>query len=233
MSEITGHDAKEVRNSSVDNFKKIKPEKEVSTKEVNDFWASEFKKGAEAAKAETLEKSEQKDHEFGGKYNSYKERLDITPKRDSLNGQWTGDRGESMFIPSEASEESKAAKEKLAEYNQIGIEYINAEPDFSKCSEATVQIDNMTVRLGKNGNYVQADKKCAALWNEQKKDGKSDWTQKDIYNYRQDNKLTWHERCDTKTMDLVPREIHEFFRHSGGVSECMARDRIAGGIFDE
>lgn len=45
---------------------------------------------------------------------------------------------------------------------------------------------------------------------------------------------SWHERCDTKTMDLVPYDIHSYCKHLGGVSECKARDSVNdGGGFDE
>lgn len=46
ISEIVSNEAKETKNPSVENYKSIKPEKEMTSKEVNDFWDSEFKKEA-------------------------------------------------------------------------------------------------------------------------------------------------------------------------------------------
>ena len=46
-----------------------------------------------------------------------------------------------------------------------GIEYDNCIPDFSECSESTVQIDNMSEkRYGPGGNFEQCDSKCAEKW---------------------------------------------------------------------
>ena len=156
---------------------------------------------------------------WGGKYVEEKIRMDKTPVND---GGWEAERGTSKFIPDGNTEAGLVAKEKLAEFRLDGIEYKNLEPDFSKCSEATVQIDNMTDKCP--DNFRQADEKLAEQWNKEKKDGRQDYSASDVRKYRDNNKLTWHERCDTKTVDLVPREIHEFFLHSGGRAECRARD---------
>ena len=130
-------------------------------------------------------------------------------------------------------------------YGKDGIEYKNLEPDFSEVSEGTVKIDNMTEHRDdyydengelQPGNFSQADAKLAEKWNEQQKDGRTDWTDEDVYEWRHDpaHQCSWHERCDTKTMDLVPYDIHSYCKHLGGVSECKARDSVNdGGGFDE
>lgn len=68
-------------------------------------------------------------------------------------------------------------------------QYESAEPDFSKCSEAEVEIDNMTENREnyvdengeyQQGNFTQADAKCAERWNSTKRDGKDDWTAADV-----------------------------------------------------
>lgn len=80
------------------------------------------------------------------------------------------------------------------------------------------------------GNFEQADLSLAEKINSEKAaelglDNVSDLpdTEKmspyDIYNYRKEHTLTWHERKDLETMDLVPTKINSFFGHSGGVSE--------------
>ena len=49
ISEIVRNEAKEIKNPSVENYKNIKPEKEMTSKEVDDFWDSEFEKAANEA----------------------------------------------------------------------------------------------------------------------------------------------------------------------------------------
>lgn len=175
-------------------------------------------------------------------YNSYEERIKHTPV-EGERGQWEGERGESKFKATDYTEAGRSANEALKEFGLDGIEYKNAEPDFSECTEATVKIDNMTEwresckdasgnRI--KGNFEQADEKCADKWNTEKKDGRTDWSVGEVKDYRKDNSLSWHERCDKNTMDLVPQNIHNYFTHSGGVSECRIRDNSdIGGGFDE
>ena len=82
-------------------------------------------------------------------------------------------------------------------------------------------------------NFRKADEECAKQWNEQSKDGRTDWTARDIKEWRQDNKYSWHERLDMKTMDLVQRDVHEECKHYGGVAECKRHEALNGGGFDE
>ena len=58
MNEIPGNEIRETRNSETEGYRKIKPEKETSTREVDDYWDAEFKNGAEKAQAESHEKAE-------------------------------------------------------------------------------------------------------------------------------------------------------------------------------
>ncbi len=210
MFEIKSHEIAEVKNPQAENFKQIKPESEISPMEAKSFWEGET------------------EH-----YNSYQTRLDHTPQKDSVDGHWDGERGESKFIPDENTDRGKAAAEKLKESGLDGIKYNNAEPDFSPISEATVKIENMTEY--RDSNFAQADIKCAEKWNNEAKDNHTDWTASEVRDWRKENNFSWHERCDTETMDLVPREVHSVCKHLGGVSECKVRDAIGniGGGFDE
>lgn len=162
-----------------------------------------------------------------------KERLDHTPSETSEHGSWTGERGNSKFIPSHNTEDGRLACEKLKDYNEVGVVYRDAEPDFSPVSEATVEIESMTAN--RPDNFFQADTKCAEQWNAIKRENRTDWTALDVRNYRRENNLSWHECCDRKTMNLVPQEIHGLCKHSGGVAECKARDtaKTLGGVFDD
>lgn len=155
---------------------------------------------------------------WGGKYVDKKERLDQCPQERDDRGKWEGERGNSKFIPSGETGSGKLVLDKLGEYGLDGIEYNNLEPDFSKCSEGTIEIDQMTSEC--SINFPQADQKLSEQWNKELRDGRNDWTAKEVRDYRKENALSWHERCDMKTMDLVQRDIHKCFTHSGGRAEC-------------
>ena len=218
----------DTEKTEVSAFKEIKPETDMTVSDAKSFVDSLFK--------ETQDTSD-------GYYNSYETRSSNIPV-DGVRGKWEGERGESKYVPSDETDEGKAAKEKLAEKDQDGVEYNYAEPDFSESAEATVEIDNMTEHRddyidadGKyqSGNFSQADAKCAEKWNASNKDGKSDWTAAEVRDWRRENQCSWHERCDTRTMDLVSRDIHSYFGHYGGCSDCKVRDavNVDGGGFDE
>ncbi len=229
MSELSrGSEIQEAKPLEVQNFRDITPESNTTVEDAKSF--------VDALFSVTPETND-------GYYNSYEDRMKHTPGEPSHRGTWEGERGESKFIPTDETEEGQAAKDRLAEYDMDGVQYKNAEPDFSPCTEATVSIDNMTQNRNdyfdedgnyQFGNFSQADMKCADMWNNIGRDGRSDWTAEEVRDWRRENCCSWHERCDTQTMDLVSRDIHGYFTHSGGVSECKARDAIdLGGGFDE
>ncbi|MCH5187784.1 MAG: HNH endonuclease [Oscillospiraceae bacterium] len=160
-------------------------------------------------------------------YNStYKDRIDRTPDESGKKGHWTGERGESVFIPN-----NPAVKLLLKSFGLEGIPYKNGIPDFSKVSACTVKIDNMSELRdqSKTDNFGQCDAKCAEAWNKEAKDGKTDWTADDVAKWREQNGYTWHERNDMKTCDLVPSSINSYFSHLGGVSEAKSRDAVYTG----
>lgn len=159
---------------------------------------------------------------------TYKERMDQTPKDDRERGDWHGERGESSFTPND--EEMKSL---LDEHGIDSIEYKNAIPDFSPCSESTVTIDNMTDN--RSSNFQQCDQRCAEQWNMQCRGNRSDWTARDVANWRRENDYSWHERNDIKTCDLIPTKVNAYFGHLGGVGEYirLSNKNIAEGIFDE
>ena len=128
-------------------------------------------------------------------------------------GCWNGAIGDSNFVP-----DSEEAAQALKQYGQESIEYIDGNPDFKNVSESTVEIENMTSKRPKN--FSQADELCAQKWNAESRGGKTNWSARDVKNWRQQNKYTWHERVDRTTMDLVQRDIHEACKHYGGVAEC-------------
>ncbi len=208
------------RMPEVDNFKDIKPEEGMTFHEAQNFWDSFFEK--------ELNTENKEDKEGESYFSSYDERLRQTPKEDSDRGEWDGERGESKFIPYD-----QEIKDILAEYGLDAIVYKDGIPDFSEVSESTVEIDNMTENRAEN--FKQCDEKTAEQWNKDERDGRTDWTARDVAQWRKENGYSWHERNDTKTCDLIPTKINDYFGHLGGVSECKKRDAADnnGGDFDE
>lgn len=167
---------------------------------------------------------------------TYKERLDRTPTTENSHGEWSGDRGESMFVPTD---------DKLREFLQSkgveGINYKDAIPDFGPIAEAKVTIQGMSQHrhslIGENGerivgNYEKADIECAKAWSLEQRDGKDDWTHQDVKNWREANGYTWHEDNDMKTCYLVPTEVNKVCSHLGGVSEIKNILNQIGGFDD-
>ena len=160
-------------------------------------------------------------------FSTFEERLNQTPNDDLKRGEWKGERGESKFIPIEDK-----IKKILESLGIDGIIYKDGIPDFSECSESTVEIEDMTE--DRFQNFKQCDQKCAKKWNLEARDGRTDWTAREVKIWREENKYSWHERNDMKTCDLVPTAINAYFGHLGGVSECRKRDANEnGGDFDE
>ena len=136
-------------------------------------------------------------------------------------GEWSGEKGNSTWepnrdeIPKRPPGNEKTWGEILDEHEIDGIEFKDGEPDFSTVSEGTVEIDDFTE--DRNGNFTQADEKLAEQWTKEAKDGK-EWSAQDVKDYRKENNLSWHERSDMKTLDLVPQEVHGNVPHSGDIS---------------
>ncbi len=157
-----------------------------------------------------------------GRYSNYYggsgSRLGQTP--NGSKGEWEGTRGNSMYMPNDAS-----LRQTLGKYGQRGIEYSNGEPNFRPVSQAVVNIPNMN--SDRKRNFSQADKALATML----KDNPSDSLYQDIVNqgydiskkgvkaYREANDLTWHEENNLKSMDLMPSDINGRLGHLGGISE--------------
>ena len=203
-------------------------EAEVKT-EKNDFEQLDEKEFFEESKTESVEEDvhniiekEDGDHRY------FTERSDRISEAKGSRGEWEGEKGCSKFKP-----DSDEAQEKLSEYGKDGIDYnAEGEPDFSEVSEGTVKIENMS--SDRISNFSKADIKLAEKWNQFSREGRSDWTARDIKDFRHSNKLSWHERLDMETMDLVPYEIHSECKHWGGVSECRRAEAVKafGGNFN-
>lgn len=150
---------------------------------------------------------------------THKERIKETPK-DPSKGMWEGERGESKYIPYD-TEASLALRERGLD----GISYKDGRPDFSPVSCEDVSI-NMT--SDRPSNFQKADIQCAEQWNAQGFEGKSDWTARDVKEWRKANEYSWHECDDMRTCQLVPTSIHRACKHIGGRSECLKYEELMG-----
>jgi hypothetical protein len=116
---------------------------------------------------------------------------------------------------------------KLAD-GRTGIRYIKqgddrSEPDFSNIAYDTVTVSSAGATripewryarddpdsLGRPGVMDLGDLALAGKWG---------WSKEQVREYISGNLLTWHERLDGRTLDLVPRDVH-LIPHRGGHSE--------------
>lgn len=102
----------------------------------------------------------------------------------------------------------------LEKYDIDSIPFKDGEPDFSEISKGNVEIDDFTTE--RDINFSQADEKLA----EQK-----GCTPQEVYAWRKENKYTWHECGDCKTMQKVPTEVHGNVPHSGGISAKKSMEK--------
>ncbi|MBI9109965.1 HNH endonuclease [Maridesulfovibrio ferrireducens] len=138
-------------------------------------------------------------------------------------GVWEGEPGNSKWIPDKdkipqnerTNPEGKTWGEIFINSDTDGVEFKDGYPDFSEYAEETVEIDDFSER--RDDNFSQADKKTAEKWNSDGKEG-GPWTGEKVREYRKENKLTWHEHEDTKTMQLVKTEVHGNIPHVGGIA---------------
>ena len=132
MSEISNADVKETKPQNIENFKNIKPEKEMTTKELNNAVSDEFEKAANEVKTGELNNTENATAEKNVDP-SHKDCLTTSEERKELanrsKGEWDGEPGDSKFYP-----EKQEARDALDRYEQDGINYKDGEPDFSKSS---------------------------------------------------------------------------------------------------
>lgn len=168
---------------------------------------------------ETQDTSEYAENETTGK-----SELARTPEN---HGHWTGERGNSKWIPDEdyVPPEKSSNPDKpysnpdhltwggiLKKYGIDGIRFKDGFPDFSEVSKGNVQIEGFETggNTEKNRNFKKADIELA------KQRGCSP---EEVKKWREENNYTWHECEDKKTMQKVPNEIHANVPHDGGRSQ--------------
>jgi len=203
--------------------------KEVSKEKLNSASFSEINK--KMTPSELLSKSEN-----SGIIGDYKEITNIEFEVSTFKisrflpkegGEWNGEVGDSTWepnrdeIPKRPSGNELTWGDILDKYDIDGIEFKDGEPDFSVVSEGIVEINDFST--DRNANFTQADEQLAEKWTSEGKDGK-EWSPQDIKEYRKENNLSWHERSDMKTIDLVPQKVHGNVPHSGGISVAKNKD---------
>jgi hypothetical protein len=90
-----------------------------------------------------------------------------------------------------------------------GIEYNNGYPNFSPIAKAEVRVSRIST--DRTANFKEADVKLAE---------KLGVSRKDVTRMRKQEKLTWHEVEDMRTMQLVPTVPYGKLGHIGGVGEA-------------
>ena len=143
-------------------------------------------------------------------------------------GTIIGDRdsGTFDFTPHDAD-----VREMMGKYGQESIHVQDGRADFTPFTkqqtewgevDCEVEIGYMSTSRDVNvagprtSNYAQADDALARKISEQTG---ITVTGTDVQKFRE-NGFTWHELEDRKTMQLVPTEIHNSARHSGGVAQA-------------
>lgn len=129
-------------------------------------------------------------------------------------GRWeNGERGNGHWVPDCETIPGKSNPEKLP-WNEIlklydikDIQFKDGYPDFSEISRSDVEISPFTD--SRDDNFDLADIQTA----EQK-----NCTPEEVRQWRKENKYTWHECQDMKTMQKVPSIVHNNVSHSGGIS---------------
>lgn len=176
------------------------------------------------SKADSLIESSNPFHTFQDQ--DLKELIDQTPTTDSKNGSWEGERGESKFVPKSETALGAAACQDLDRYGLDGIVYSHGVPDFSPVAEGTVKVEGFSEN--RPANFKLAYEALSERWNQEKHDGRSDWTPTDIRQFKKDNNLVWHECLDMETMQLIPESIHKSCSHLGGISKVKNHNEEPG-----
>ncbi len=155
------------------------------------------------------------------------EQLEVTKHLPRTGGSWDGEVGNSNWIPDDdvvpknrnnSNPEGKAWGEIKEKYDFEGVRYNNGYADFSEFSKGTVEIGNFTSeRTAKGGNFEQANQKLA----EQR-----GCSVEEVKKWMEENNYTWHECEDCKTMQKVPREVHNNIPHTGGVSIMKQNEKL-------
>lgn len=183
-------------------YRKIQPESSITPQESRDFWNNMFR----CSDVNTELRNSERAH--------------LLPRN---GGKWLGEPGASDWKPdlevipgdrNGTNPEHKTWREIMKQYGFESIPFKDGAPDFSEVVKGQVEIKDFTD--DRDANFDQADEKLA----EQK-----GCTPEEVVKWREENKYTWHECKDCKTMQKVPTEVHGNISHSGGVSEYKSQNK--------
>lgn len=188
----------EAVKNTADNFKSILPKDKLSGQDIENFTKSLFKIN---------------DNNFEKQF------------IPSTNGNWTGEPGNSKWIPdpnyvpqnTQTNPEQKTIKEIFQPYGIDGITFKNFEPDFTPIAKESFKIKNFSEQ--RNKNFKQGDLQLAIKMGVSPEEAKA---------YRKEHRLTYHERSDMKTLDLVPIDAHGAIPHKGGIAKCKELNEKKG-----
>lgn len=140
-----------------------------------------------------------------------------------------------MIKPNLETLRGREANQKMQEFGVSEIHCVKGVVDFSSVSVAQTTIDGMTSDL--RANKKLGFEAFAEQFNKERPlpDGEK-WTASKVKEWASLNRLDFHESSDMRTVQLVPREIHQYIRHLGGRKECSVRDgeKVGGnGGFDD
>ena len=171
---------------------------------------------------------------------------DVTYKNIPRTGKYDGVPGDSLYHPDpkarpsnpKANPKGKTNAEILRENNmEEGIPFEKGYPDFSKASQATVNIENMGVNRSANmgradsllAQQVREGKAGSAIEKNLQKMGvdPKKATKGDISRMRKEYGLTWHEHQNKQTMQLIRKELHGTIPHKGGISALKQDAKVA------
>lgn len=227
MGEIKTNDLQEVKSPAIEGFREIKPQEGMTIRETQDIWNKTFEKPEAGKDKDTGENREDKGKEY------FTSRVDRINQAKGSKGEWLGEIGNSEFRP-----ESEEAREILKKSGVENIPYKDGFPDFSSVAIESVEIDDMTDN--RPYNFKQTYEKLAEKFNHDEKDGKTNWTARDVERWKTDNNCECHEKEDRKTVEIVPASVHKECKHYGGRAECKlmkeltsANKQDIGGGFDE
>ena len=128
------------------------------------------------------------------------------------DGVWSGEPGNSELTPNDPD-----VIDTMSRFGESKVKYDNGVVDFSPFSRETVSI-NITSDI--ETNRSNAYKAVADKWNKQAKDGRTDWTRRDVADWKQSE-------------NLVPADIHQACKHTGGRYEAKCKEMLEdGGGFD-
>lgn len=175
IDKIADNEVKEVKSSVVENYRNIKPESRMSAEEAKDYWYSEFKNAANAAKTELADREDM-------------HKSDVNSERNKNEPEKSGD----------ANKETKSGEIKDSELKETWEEYIADMKDKSEYPDTIPDkpfeaIDLKKIEAEENAEMRDAfDLKKTQLKQEWEKVNGRPWPkyEEDVW-YSSGNKSIW------------------------------------------